>query len=367
MKMNKTATFIDTVKKRIDRHFPTIVFLLISLLIWLSLDKNYILLLDMIFPKKNWLEYFYFLYPSPTIGSVSTSWVMERIYLSFAMFLSGYSMYSLSYKISPLRIAGFYASLLYMINPLIYIRIMVGHLNLLLSYAALPLLLIIFINFLEKKENKEMIKFIFLLSFVSISLHIVIIAIIMMSILFLFWFNKHRDIRISKIILLSAVLFILLNSYWIIPLMTPRKLIVDYITEKDFEAYAPKGTLFDLAAMYGFWREGYLYTKDFLPGWQILYLIILSLAILGFIFYYKDDKIGIYVKAFAVIGILGFILASGVNGPFGDIVRWLFENTILKGFRDSQKFVAMMVLAYSVLGGLGLNKIKSMYDKYNEL
>ncbi len=59
---------------------------------------------------------------------------------------------------------------------------------------------------------------------------------------------------------------------------------------------------------------------------------------------------------------MNFILASGVNGPFGEIVRWLFDNTILKGFRDSQKFVAMMVLAYSVLGGLGVNKIKSVYD-----
>jgi len=115
----------------------------------------------------------------------------------------------------------------------------------------------------------------------------------------------------------------------------------------------------DIASMYGFWNEGYLSAKDFLPGVQILYLVILSLAIIGFIYYYNDQEIGIYVKSFAVIGILGFILASGINGPFGEIVRWLFDNTLLKGFRDSQKFVAMMVMAYAVLGGLGIKKIKS--------
>lgn len=91
---------------------------------------------------------------------------------------------------------------------------------------------------------------------------------------------------------------------------------------------------------------------------QILYFIILSLSIIGFLAYCKDEKIGYIVKTMAVIGIVGFILASGIKGPFGDQVYWLFDNTILKGFRDSHKFVSMMVLAYAILGGLGVNKIK---------
>jgi hypothetical protein len=146
--------------------------------------------------------------------------------------------------------------------------------------------------------------------------------------------------------------------------LTAKDNKINNIGEKDYEAFAPKGGLLDIASMYGFWNEGYLSPKDFLPGWQILYLLILSLAIIGFIYYSKDQKLGIHVKAFALIGILGFILASGVNGPFGDIVRWLFDNTLLKGFRDSHKFVAMMVLAYAVLGGLGLSKIKIVYETY---
>ncbi len=288
--------------------------------------------------------------------------IFQNTLIFIIFFLGIYSIHYFFSSIFQYKWIQYYACLLYMINPFVYIRFLTGHLYILFSYATLPFLLKTFIDILDKKDKKEMIKFIILLSIVAFSIHILIISLIVMSIIFLFWFNKNRDIRILKILIIPAVLFILLNSYWIIPVMTARKSIVDNITEKDFEAYAPKGTLFDLASMHGFWREGYLYTKDFLPGWQILYLIILSLAILGFISYYKDEKIGIYVKAFAVIGILGFILASGVNGPFGDIVRWLFDNTILKGFRDSQKFVAMMVLAYSVLGGLGLNKIKSVYD-----
>lgn len=289
--------------------------------------------------------------------------IFQNAFIFIILFLSIFSMNDFIGSVSPIKKSQFYASSLYVINPYVYIRILTGQIFLLFSYAILPFLLKIFIDFLEKKDKKEMIEFIFLLSLVSFSLHMLIIALILMIIIFLFWFNKNRDLNILKIIVVSAILFIFLNSYWIIPVITAEKSIVENIGEKDFEEYAPKGGLFDLAAMYGFWNEGFYYTKDFLPGWQILYLFILSLAIIGFIYYYKDDKIGIYVKAFAVIGILGFILASGINGPFGDIVKWLFDNTILKGFRDSQKFVAMMVLAYSVLGGLGLNRIKRFLDE----
>lgn len=292
--------------------------------------------------------------------------ILQETLIFIILFFSAYSMHKLNDKIILSREAQFYASFFYMINPYTYIRIVTGQLFLLISYAILPFLLKIFINLLERKEKKEMIKFIVLLSIIAFNIHILIIALIMLSIIFLFWFNKYRDIRILKFAVISAILFILLNSYWVMSVLTAKNTVIDNIGEIDFEVFAPKGELFDMAAMYGFWIEVYKYTKDFLPGWQILYLIILSLTVIGFIYYYKDEKIGIYVRAFAVIGIVGFILASGVNGPFGEIVRWLFDNTILKGFRDSHKFVAMMVLAYSVLGGLGLNKIKSVYDnKYN--
>jgi hypothetical protein len=362
--MNMTEALIDKVKKRIYSFFPIIIFLSISLLVWLRLDKNYIFALDMIFPVKHSIDNFYFSYP---LIINSTSWVIERIYLLFAMFLSGYSMYSLFCKFSKSQLSGLYVGLLYMINPYVYVRIMAGHLYILLSYAALPLLLITYIDLLQKKEKKELIKFIFLLTFVSFSLHILVIALILMTIIFLFWFNKHRDFRILKIFVLSAILFTLLNSYWIIPVLTAKDTVLDNINNEDFKIFAPKienfSDLFNIAGMYGFWREGYIYAKDFIPYWQLLSVFIILLAIYGFISYYKDPEIGIYAKAIGLIGILGFVLASGINGPFGGINLWLYENTILKGFRDSQKFVAMLAVSYALLGGLGLSRFEAVSEK----
>ncbi|VVB89724.1 Uncharacterised protein [uncultured archaeon] len=361
---------------KIRDKFYILIYLIIIFVILISfITDKHLFLLDIILGTGSYnnLEFYGKIVPiyGGTLSLNLISMISQKLLIFIILLFSVYSMYGFINKIISSRMSSFYAGLLYMLNSYVYVRIMAGQLYLLFSYAILPLLLKVFINLLEKKEKKEMIKFIFLLSVVAFNIHILIIALTIMSIIFLFWFNKHRDIRISKIIIISVILFIILNSYWIIPILTAKNTMVGNIGETDYKVYAPKiegiSGLFDLAAMYGFWREGYLYTKDFLLGWQVLYLIILSLAIIGFLSYYKDQKIGIYIKAFAVIGIIGFILASGVNGPFGDIVKWLFDNTILKGFRDSHKFVAMMVLSYSVLGGLGIAKFEEIRLRYTRL
>jgi len=301
--------------------------------------------------------------PVSLISAIIPATVFQYTLLFIILSLAGYSMHILAGDLINSSISRFYAGFLYAFNPYTYSRLITG--QWILSYAILPLLIKTFIDLLDKKEKKELIKFIFLLSIAGFNIHTLIIAFVILATIFLFWFNRFRKIEALKIILLSSFLFIVLNSYWIMPLLISQNSVVENIGEKDFKAFAPKGGLFDIAAMYGFWNEGYLYAKDFLPGWQILYLIILFLTLLGFIFYYKDEQIGIYSMGFAVIGIAGFVLASGINGPFGDIIRWVFDNTIFKGFRDSHKFVSMIVLAYSVLGGLGLSRIESAYqNKY---
>lgn len=346
------------------------IYLIIGFIILIPLLDRNIFFLDVSGKNINYiLDLFYGKYIPEYGGTLPISLIsiFQNSMFLIMLILSYYSVHKLTKKMTSSDIIPFYAGLLYILNPYTYIRTMTGQWFLLFSYAILPLLLKVFIDLLEKKEDmikENAIKFIFLLSIVAFNIHMLIIALIIMIIILLFWVNKYKNIEKTKIFLLSGILFIFLNSYWLIPILTAKNISVDDITDKDYKIFSPKGSLFEITAMYGFWREGYLYAKDFLPGWQILFLIILSLAIIGFLSYHKDEKIGFIVKAFATIWIVGFILASGVKGPFSDTIYWLFDNTILKGFRDSHKFVVMMVLSYSILGGLGINKIEDIYDKY---
>ena len=74
----------------------------------------------------------------------------------------------------------------------------------------------------------------------------------------------------------SAATFIALNVYWLIPILTAKGTMIEQIGRLDLLCFAPKpvsnlGIMFDTASMYGFWRGGYIYTKDILPFWWLLF------------------------------------------------------------------------------------------------
>lgn len=289
-----------------------------------------------------------------------TAPLMQKLLLFLILFLAGYS----AHQVVPLNsnIARLFAGTLYMLNPYTYIRILVGHFLILFAFAILPLALKSFIELLEKGGRKEIVKFVFLMTLVGLNSHTLVISVIAEVVIFIFWFWKNRNAKTVNSIAKAGIFFILLNSFWLIPFITAGDTLVTNIGSEDLASFAPRiesfSALFTLASMHGFWRAGYEYSRDFIPFWQALFVFILFLTVHGFLSYYRDEKIGMYVKAFGAIAILGLILAAGIQSPFSEIFRWLFDHTLLKGMRDSHKFVTLLVLAYSYLGGLGVSEIE---------
>jgi hypothetical protein len=117
--------------------------------------------------------------------------------------------------------------------------------------------------------------------------------------------------------------------------------------------------------MYGFWRGNYIYAKDLLPYWYIFFISMIVIAVYGFVSNYMDKEHGVYIKAFGAVAVLSLLLATGISGPFRDAFEYLFNNVFFfKGFREPQKFVALLVLAYAYLGGSGVAEIeKTARDK----
>jgi len=308
--------------------------------------------------------------PITLLSAIIPAEIYQKFLLFLILFLSGYLMHSLASKFTPSKTAQFYAGLLYMLNPYTYIRIVVGHWLILFAYAILPLAVKYFIELLDKKDLRSIIKAVLITTLVAFNSHTLFIAFLTFSILFLFRLYRDKSISLIKPVTLSFILFLALNTYWLIPLITAqRETILTHISTEDLAVFAPRiesfSALFTLASMHGFWRPAYVYAKDFLPFWQILFVFILFLAVHGFVSYYKHERLGIYVKAFAVIWLVGLILAAGIRSPFADFFRFLFDHIpLMKGMRDTHKFVTMLSLSYSCLGALGLAEIeKSLENK----
>jgi len=113
--------------------------------------------------------------------------------------------------------------------------------------------------------------------------------------------------------------------------------------------------------MHGFWRGGYLYAKDIIPAWQLLYVFILFLTVYGFVTHKKDKT----AQIIGLMGIAGLLLAAGASNQYtGPLFMWLFDHLIFfKGYREPQKFLVLVVLAYSYLGGLGVSSLERDWKK----
>lgn len=169
-------------------------------------------------------------------------------------------------------------------------------------------------------------------------------------------FYKKGDLKkYIKIILF----FILINSYWLIPILTASKTNITPINADDLYAFETKSnfvnSFLSTALMYGFWRED-AYAKPSFLLLMPLFFIFLYLIIHGSLYSKNENK-----RKFVILAIFSLFLAVGTaHFLTKDVFNWLFNNfPIMKGFREPNKFAALLVLSYSYLASFGLNEIKN--------
>ncbi len=280
------------------------------------------------------------------------------------LLLSGISMYRLSGMFTSSETARLYASLLYMLNPFTYIRLLVGHWYILAAYAALPMAVRSFHELLLGRRRKAY-ELAIVMSIVAISSHILLTALIILTITALLNIKRLIIRETACTVIRALVLFLLLNAYWLVPALTeePGKNIISQISGADIVNFSPRVEAFNplitIASMHGFWRGGYLYTKDLLPWWWVLFLIILFLFLLGLTVALRRAEQRPLALSFMAVWVTGLLLAAGAAGPASPAFEYLFQKfQVFRGMRDTHKFVAMLALAYSCLGALGVGEVE---------
>ena len=380
MKLTKNLFF--------KRYFHYFVFSILSLVLVLNFfSPGYVLTLDMIFTPDAFrvsdsfyglsnqysvLPFFAFL---DFLNIFFSSELIQKLLFFLIFLISGVSIY----KLCPEEwgIGRYFAGFLYMLNPFIYVRFLAGHWLILFSYAVTPIVIKGFIDFFESPSSKRSLNIALLLTLVFfIDTHTPFLLLIVLGVFYIVKMVESRKdagrvLEISRSVVLVVLFLLFLNSYWLVPSFIGSQGPLGEITGSDIYVFTTKqdlnfNTLFTTASMYGFWRGGYIYAKDLLPFWYLFFIFILFLSVHGFVSNYSHPKHGIYVKAFGVIAVLSVLLAAGISGPFASVFEFLFNNVFFfKGFREPQKFVALLVLAYSYLGGLGVVELEKMLKEDN--
>lgn len=197
------------------------------------------------------------------------------------------------------------------------------------------------------------------------------VSIISMGVMY--WFEDRalsllwRRLRFG---FLAGGVSVLLNCYWILPLLVLKENTLETLGS----AYTTVGALrffsfadfsHAISLLHPNWPEN-IFGKTFFLQPEFLFLPILAFTSLLFInLRINNNQEKKLVFGFITLGLVGTFLSKGANEPFGSVYIWLFEH--IPGFvlfRDPTKFYVLIMISYAVLIPSTLNFILAVVKKY---
>jgi len=345
-------------------------------------SDGYYFAIDWVFPPDRGVDAFYgllgddpFLYSLMPVlllieaaEHVISASSIQKIIIFLIFFISGVGGYKLLERFSPT--AGYFAGTLYAVNPFTYVRFLSGQWVNLMAYAFMPLATLSFIQLLNKPDRRTSLRCLMFSTLVTaFSPQFALLTFILYFLLLIPSLISHMKSRapqsLLKYLMLYIIFYSLINAYWIMPLLLSAEgTPIAQISNIDAYVFSAKPQIRNIyvtvMSMHGFWRGGYTYTFDLIPGLHYLFVIFLLLALIGLIGDYRSNGVNYtpIIVGFGLCMIFSIILATGVYGFSAPLYLLLFEKlTILHIFRDTQKFVSLLILCYAYLGGIGLTKI----------
>jgi hypothetical protein len=328
------------------------------------------------------------------LGSVST-WLLFLLFFPTAFLgISRLAGGSLTSRIS--------AGVLYTVNPFVFNRLFVGHIDLLIGYALLPFAVLSALRLHGPLWRYALRVSLWWAALTAITPHfswiygvvVLVVAIVAAS----------KDALRDSVVRLAATVasFFVMSMYLLLPhfvttLATqngPSSLAL-YQTSGD-----PRFGLFgNVAGLYGFWRlgPGPTLPKNLISGWPLLFVAILLVAVTGAWVALRKTRTGsgdddvetveenavrtpisdllrsepspssedttraFVATSLLIVGVVGYFLALGSQGPTGPLFRWCYVHVpFFAIMREPQKFLMLLALAYAVFFGWGISHLSKL-------
>jgi hypothetical protein len=285
----------------------------------------------------------------------------DKLLLLAPIVLGGTGVYRFTHtRLKTNPYAAVYGGTLFVVNPFVYDRYVAGHLFFLLAYSLLPWALSPLFELTRQPALRVA---------VAVALWFVVLGAIDVHVLGLY----------ALLTLLAAIvapsrfrlafgaaaigLGVLASAYWFLP-----SLFTDpgrNIGLADVVVYASRPDGFEilptLLGMDGFWRDEFTGPPERIPALYLLLIPILALAAAGAAELLRPGVRRRFALVLSAGGLLGLILAAGSSfPPTADVFRWAFEHVPYMGvYREPQKFLALLILAYAIFGAVGLDALFS--------
>jgi hypothetical protein len=307
-----------------------------------------------------------------------------------------------------LRWSRLAAGTLYAVNPFVFNRLYVGHLPLLIGYALLPFATAAVLRSLSAPASRWPVPALWWAVLTALSPHfawifgVVVVGVVVVAVST----SQHPIRRVVGWFAAVVGAFALMSTYILLPHTTTG--LLTQIGRVSLALYRTSGDphlgLFaNVLALYGFWRlgPGPELPKNVISGWPFLILAIVLIAAFGAwhavrkgeprgnriptespsedrtsqpgaereISTHEDFITGISPQvdqrrlAFLLlfVGVAGFFLALGDQGPTGGLFLWTYEHVpFFAVMREPQKFLMLLALAYAVFFGWGVERMSQV-------
>jgi hypothetical protein len=316
------------------------------------------------------------------LNFILPSQLIEKAFLFGTLWLAASGMHRLVRDWSASdNWACYFAGLLYLFSPFAYSRFLAGQYLILLAFALMPWFVSSLWHFLTSPNLRSSFQLLLWALAVSIvDLHsIFFMALIIALSLIGIPLTTRVDLRGQMKWGLSAFLaWILLSSYWLLPLLfgsSSTAALIGHVNPEFAHAFQTvgdpiHGVLFNAAAMYGFWVDKigrYILPKSLVGFWPILATFFIVLALVGL----TAARRNAFAWILFATGLIAFVLGVGIAyPPFAGIYWFLFDHVpFFKGDREPEKFIGLLVMTYSFLGAVGAtwlsNFVRRNFTRYH--
>jgi hypothetical protein len=281
----------------------------------------------------------------------------DKLLLLAPVLVGGLGVYRLLHtRLGVGGLAALYGGTLYAFNPFVRDRYLAGHLYLLLGCSLLPWALAAPLDLLRDATRAVAARAgAWIAVLAAVSLHVA--GAYALLVVLACALAPASVLRRASLAAGAAALAAVLCAYWLLPSLvaSPRRAS----GLPDLEAYASRSDgghpLAVLASLHGFWRDEFPATAERHPALFLLAAPLVGLALVGLIAMVRSPlrPAGVLLALGAAGGLL---VAAGTSWsvterPFRTAVERVGPLVL---YREPQKLVVLVALAYAVLGGVGL-------------
>lgn len=307
-------------------------------------------------PDFLWLAVYYQWTSKFFVGNLNFSWELYERVFWFWMFLviSFFSSWYFSKVIFGKSKFNFLSVLIFMTNTYILMVVGGGQMGVALAYSLAPCVLGSFIQLFRPsplEKNSKVFWFSVLLSLqLMFDPRIFYVTNIAILLYVPFFSTKKRLKSIFFPVFISYALAVIVNLFWIIPLVLQKT--IPFGSSKYFDSSKLQYLSFAhfedaFALLHPNWPENLFGKAYFLrPEFLILPLFAFS----SLLFARTKTILKKEIIFFGLLGLVGVFLAKGTQEPYGEVYSFLFDT--IPGFflfRDPTKSYVLIVLSYSIL------------------